>query len=62
MRREDNLYERFEEQQSQYYYSVEDIFRLLKVPAFKNQKIYDFGTFLAGGALSDRVQYVAEKR
>ena len=62
VRREDDLYERYEEEQSQYYYPVEDIFKLLKVPAFKNQKIYDFGTFLAGGALSDRVQYVAEKR
>ncbi|MGN0193808.1 MAG: class I SAM-dependent DNA methyltransferase [Pseudoramibacter sp.] len=62
VRREDDLYERYEEQQSQYYYPVEEIFRLLKIPSFKNQKIYDFGTFLAGGALSDRVQYVAEKR
>jgi ubiquinone/menaquinone biosynthesis C-methylase UbiE len=62
VRRKDDLYERYEEQQSQFYYPVEEIFRLLKIPSFKNQKIYDFGTFLAGGALSDRVQYVAEKR
>ena len=62
IRREDGLYERCEETQSQYIYKVEDVFKLLKTPMFKNPKIYTFGTFMGGGAESDRVQFVAEKR
>ncbi|WP_329887379.1 class I SAM-dependent methyltransferase [Pseudoramibacter faecis] len=62
VKRDDGLYERFEETQAQYSYPVEDVFKMLKAPAFKNVKIYDFGTFLAGGVLNDRVQFVAEKR
>lgn len=61
-KRDDGLYERFEEEQRQYFYPVETIFKCLKIPAFKNTKIYDFGQFIAGGPASERVQYVTEKR
>lgn len=57
-----NLYERYDETQSQFIFKVEDIFRMLKRPELKNQKIYAFGTFLAGSSECDRVQFVAEKR
>ena len=59
---ENGLYERFEETQSQYIYSAEQIYQLLKRPDLKNQKVYGFGTFLNGGNDHSRIQFVAEKR
>ena len=61
-KRDDGLYESYEETQRQTVFQVEDVFRMLKIPAFKNQKIYAFGTFLAGSSDCDRVQFVCEKR
>lgn len=62
IRRDDGLYERYEEEQKQHIFNVENVFKLLRNPELKDQKIYAFGTFLAGGSDCDRVQYVAEKR
>ncbi len=62
IRQKNDLYERCEETQHQYIHSVEDVFKLLKIPAFIDPKIYTFGTFMAGGSESDRVQFVVEKR
>lgn len=61
-RKENELYERYEEHQTQYIYTAEDIFRLLKRPDLKNQKVYAFGTFLNGGNDHTRLQFLAEKR
>ena len=62
VQRKDGLYERFDEVQKQYIYMAEDIFHLLKRPDLKDVKIYNFGTFLAGGNENDRIQFIAEKR
>lgn len=59
---ENGLYQRFDEKQSQYIYSAEDIFHILKRPDLINQRVHAFGTFIAGGNENDRIQFIAEKR
>ncbi len=56
---EDGRYVRSEEQQTQYLYTVESIYHILKDCGFKDIKAYTFGTFLAGSNESDRVQFSA---
>lgn len=58
---EDGRYDRFEEQQVQYIYLAGDIYRLLKQTGFKDIKIFNFGTFLAGSDENDRLQFSAKK-
>lgn len=55
-------YNRNEETQVQYFYSIEDIHRCLINIGFKNMKYYDFGTFMQGGNEGERIQVIAEKR
>ncbi len=62
VRQDDGRYNRYDENQSQYIYLAEDIFHLLKRPDLTNQRIHTFGTFLAGGNESDRLQFIAEKK
>jgi len=59
---EDETYNRYEENQIQYFYTIEDIHRCLTNIGFKNMKYYDFGTFLQGSNEGERIQVVAEKR
>lgn len=61
-KQENGLYARYGENQSQYIYTVEDIYFCLKNAGFTNIKVYTFGTFINGGNESDRVQIVAEKK
>lgn len=58
---DNDLYERSDECQSQFIYQVEDVFHLLKKCGYRNTKVYTFGSFLAGGNESERVQFIAEK-
>jgi hypothetical protein len=55
-------YNRHEETQVQYFYTIEDIHRCLNNIGFKNMKYYDFGTFLQGSNEGERIQVIAEKR
>ena len=55
-------YNRHEETQVQYFYTIEDIHRCLTNIGFKNMKYYDFGTFLQGSNEGERIQVIAEKR
>jgi len=55
-------YNRHEENQVQYFYTIEDIDRCLTNSGFKNMKYYDFGTFLQGSNEGERIQVIAEKR
>ncbi|MBU4438967.1 MAG: class I SAM-dependent methyltransferase [Acetobacterium sp.] len=59
---EDETYNRYEENQIQYFYTIEDIHRCLTSIGFKNMKYYDFGTFLQGSNEGERIQVFAEKR
>ncbi|MBC3798161.1 methyltransferase domain-containing protein [Acetobacterium paludosum] len=59
---QDGTYNRHEETQVQYFYTIEDIHRCLINVGFKNIKYYDFGTFLPGSNEGDRIQVVAEKK
>jgi len=59
---EDGTYNRHEETQVQYFYTIEDIHLCLKNIGFQNMKYYNFGTFLAGSNEGDRIQIVAEKK
>jgi ubiquinone/menaquinone biosynthesis C-methylase UbiE len=58
----DGTYDRHEENQVQYLYSVEEIHHCLMEAGFKNLKYYDFGTFLQGSNEGERIQVFAEKR
>ena len=62
IKEEDGRYSRYDESQSQYIYTVEEIYHMLKNAGFMNIKIYAFGTFLQGSNECDRVQFVAEKK
>lgn len=62
IKEEDGRYSRYDESQSQYIYTVEEIYHMLKNAGFINIKIYAFGTFLQGSNECDRVQFVAEKK
>ncbi|WP_296558212.1 class I SAM-dependent methyltransferase [uncultured Acetobacterium sp.] len=55
-------YNRHEETQVQYFFTIEDIHRCLTTIGFKNMKYYDFGTFLQGSNEGERIQVTAEKR
>ncbi|MEA4807497.1 MULTISPECIES: class I SAM-dependent DNA methyltransferase [Acetobacterium] len=55
-------YNRHEETQIQYFYTIEDIHRCLVNIGFKNMKYYDFGTFMQGSNEGERIQVIAEKR
>lgn len=57
-----DTYNRNEETQTQYMYTVEDIYRSLVQQGFTNIKINDFGTYLPGSNDSERVQIIAEKK
>ncbi|MGD9475133.1 MAG: class I SAM-dependent methyltransferase [Eubacteriaceae bacterium] len=59
---EDGTYNRYEENQTQYYYQLEDIHHCLLNLGYKNLKYFNFGTFLQGSNDGDRVQIVAEKK
>lgn len=59
---EKGSYDRYEESQEQYFYSIEEIHHCMKNLGFKNIKYYDFGTFLQGSNEGDRIQVVAEKK
>ncbi|WKY46731.1 class I SAM-dependent methyltransferase [Eubacteriaceae bacterium ES3] len=58
----DGTYNRYEENQTQYYFSLEDIHHCLLNLGYKNIKYFNFGTFLQGSNDADRVQIVAEKK
>lgn len=58
---EDGRYDRHEESQSQYAYEVRDIYQILKDTGFKDIKVYNFGSFLAGTDEHDRLQIWAQK-
>ncbi len=62
VKNEDDTYNRYEENQEQYFYLIEDIHYCLKETGFKNMKYYDFGTFLQGSNEGDRIQVMAEKK
>ncbi len=55
-------YNRHEETQVQYFYTIEDIHRCLVNIGFKNMKYYDFGTFMQGSNEGERIQVIAEKK
>lgn len=55
-------YNRHEENQVQYFYTIEDIHRCLANSGFENMKYYDFGTLLQGSNEGERIQVIAEKR
>ena len=59
---EDGSYNRYEESQEQYFYSIEEIRQVLEDTGFKNVKWYDFGTFKQGCNEGDRIQIVAHKK
>ncbi len=58
---DDGRYDRYEEEQKQYAYEVKDIYKLLKRIGYKDIKVYNFGTFLAGTDEHDRLQIYAQK-
>lgn len=58
---EDGRYTRYEEEQNQYIYKVEDVYNSLKTAGFTNLRVQTFGTFMPGGNESERVQFIAEK-
>lgn len=60
-RQDDGRYLREDEGQRQYIYKVEDIYHLLKQCGYADIKVYTFGTFMAGGNESGRVQFCATK-
>ncbi|MGL4607183.1 MAG: class I SAM-dependent DNA methyltransferase [Eubacteriaceae bacterium] len=59
---DNNTYNRHEETQTQYLFTIEDVFRSLTHIGFKNIKIYDFGSYVQGSNESERVQIIAEKK
>lgn len=58
----DGTYNRYEETQNQYIYTIEEINRCLINVGFHKIKYYDFGTYNQGSNDGERVQIIAEKK
>jgi|LGOV01.1.fsa_nt_gb ubiquinone/menaquinone biosynthesis C-methylase UbiE len=61
IKNENQTYNRYEEKQSQYIYTTEDIHQCLINAGFKKIKYMNFGSFLPGSNECERIQIVAEK-
>ncbi|MGV8907296.1 MAG: class I SAM-dependent DNA methyltransferase [Acetobacterium sp.] len=58
----DETYNRYEETQTQYMYTIEDINRCLTNIGFHKIKYFDFGTYMPGSNDGERIQVIAEKK
>jgi len=58
----DKTYSRFEEIQTQYMYTIDEINRCLTTIGFHKIKYFDFGTDIQGSDDRERIQIVAEKK